>query len=288
MPTLFFILGVRIKTGGFFIFVKKYSSFMGRNLKLLLFLFFFYCLNLNGQFLTPSLLSSTGGELENTSVSLSSSIGEIATETLAISELIQTQGFEQSGIRLVYYSFSGNVYAGDKLVTKGMVYLYKFDNSQKVELFDSVAITNNSYFFCYLTEGIYTVYCIPTGSESENYYPTWFVNKTHLNNANKIDLSSIVGSIDIHLVDKTTSVPGEIIQNEKPYFYPDPANDFINLFTEPGSVVYIYNCIGEIIQTEKITEYPQKLNLSFNPGIYLLKIFNQKSTINYQAILIKK
>lgn len=74
---------------------------------------------------------------------------------------------------------------------------------------------------------------------------------------------------------------------EKVKVYPNPASDFIYLENIPlASTIQLFNLNGEIIKGASINNMVEKLLIhDLNPGIYILKINNDKHTKIYRVVV---
>jgi PKD repeat protein len=112
----------------------------------------------------------------------------------------------------LYYSISGNVYAGSSLLPSGIVILLKKINNQYTAISFS-HLNNGHYEFSQLNPNEYTVYCIPNFNLNINYYPsyfpTYFGDYTKCQNSSSITISnSSLSSQNIQLNSNTDILYG--------------------------------------------------------------------------------
>ena len=88
----------------------------------------------------------------------------------------------------------------------------------------------------------------------------------------KIDLETIVGINEL--------------SETKIAFYPNPAKDYINIFSNGKGKVEIVNISGQVVLTEEISVSTQKINLNkLESGIYMVNIITPEKTVNSKLII---
>lgn len=109
-----------------------------------------------------------------------------------------------------YFSISGNVYAGSVLLPSGVVLLIDVNNNYKAKRY--CRVYDGHYEFSQVAQGNYIVYAIPNFNINVNYYPTYLPTylgtSTKWQNANILNLSSILDHQDIHLACNTEILYG--------------------------------------------------------------------------------
>lgn len=94
------------------------------------------------------------------------------------------------------YSISGSIYGGNSLKPNTVVILYQ-QNGFKFKPVNATVSTTGTYQFSNVLEGDYLIYAIP--DFYNNYLPTYYANKIHWLDANKIYVGSNVYNVDIKL-----------------------------------------------------------------------------------------
>jgi hypothetical protein len=114
------------------------------------------------------------------------------------------------------YQISGSVYASNVKLTSGKVVLYKNDSTGITEV-QTQAITANGYRFDGIQKGQYLIYAVPDTNLLANYIPTYYVNKLTWNSAYLMNVTGVMSSVDIQLIqmqaekkDGSGSISGDV------------------------------------------------------------------------------
>lgn len=164
----------------------------------------------------------------------------------------------------LYFSISGNIYAGSTLLPSGIVILMKKVNNHYTAI-RYCHLINGHYEFPQLNPNEYTLYCIPNFNINVNYYPsylpTYFGDYTKWQNSSTINLSnSSVSNQNIHLSSNTDILYG-----------PDTISGFLHV-ADPNSYeynIYCNNWFGNI------TPGPIDIEIAQNMSVLLLNSENE-------------
>ena len=186
-----------------------------------------------------------------------------------------TQSIYIPGIQNLY-SMSGVVEGKNELLPQGIIVLYKKSESGIYLLQDANIVNNGGFNFTQLNSGKYILYAIPDIYAASRYYPTYYVNKLHWEDANLIDLNSNIGGLSLKMVsirsrDKGTGkISGTIIGSaEKSTSNGSNVN---SLLSGISTQVDLYSPSGEILA---MCMTDNNNNFSFDElpfGTYVLKI----------------
>jgi PKD repeat protein len=120
---------------------------------------------------------------------------------------------------------SGNVWAGESLLSFGNVLLYKGVAAPEIELYDHAELSDGSFAFTDLIPGTYFLQAIPSFDfpfpTIPNYFPTYLQQTTQWQQALQINTDNIPDDIQLQLLyyneffDGKASLKGSVIQEQK-------------------------------------------------------------------------
>jgi len=233
-----------------------------------------------GQSLTSLNVASSGFGNDNNSNSFTWSVGGY------LSSSADTANFSSDLYSLAVlqnpYFIKGTVSAGDSLIAEGEVVSYDYaDNYKEV---CRATVTNGDYKISNLDKGKYVLYAIPGGDIANLYNPTYFSNKTKIEDADVINLTTYITGINIKLIDKSAGI-NKMLNDANVSIFPNPTSDFINIRPGNGYVVekvFLYTVVGKLILTESKTCIDVKDIL---PGVYVMKILTNNQLFTKEIIV---
>lgn len=92
--------------------------------------------------------------------------------------------------------------------------------------------------------------------------------------------------VQVAKIDMETIVGINNIENNKISVYPNPASDYINVFTDGCGIVEIYNVTGELILQQNISSSSQRINIEgLSLGMYVVKVKTLSSSFTEKLIV---
>ncbi|MBI5540465.1 MAG: T9SS type A sorting domain-containing protein [Bacteroidia bacterium] len=168
----------------------------------------------------------------------------------------------------LYYSISGNVFAGSVLLPSGIVVLLKEVNNHYTAI-RYCQLNNGHYEFNQLNSGEYTTYCIPNFNLDINYYPsylpTYFGNNTKWQNSASIDL------VNNSLYNKNINLSC----NNEILYGPDTISGFLHV-ADPNTFEYNIYCNNWFGNNS-----PGLINLELAPNMSVLLLNSNNEPIRY-------
>ena len=171
---------------------------------------------------------------------------------------------------------SGYVQGKNELLSQGIIVLYRKSESGLYTLQDANIVNNGVFNFTQLNQGKYILYAIPDIYSASRYYPTYYVNKLHWENANLIDLNSNIGGLTLQMVsirsrDKGAGKISGTINSS--YEKSTSNNSKVNsLLSGVSTQVDLYSPSGEILAM-CLTDENNSFSFDELPfGTYILKV----------------